>query len=347
MRHTKVEVLVIFFLVLLSTFKSVANPSLELVNRVRVAQNALIQGELSLANNLINKVKHSDEYEFHTLEVLYLLESNKTSRAIEKLTALEKQFSERADTFSFSSEAWRVIGHQSSLFSKRKYYKKAVQSKIKAGLLAPESGRFLTMRASALGQSKSYGGDPDEQINIVRKIIKVSEKWGYIARINLAQNNVNFSLAHQISLQAINKFPNDFDVLERVAQLHWTTDNEQQAQAMFAKACHSMPISENWYQTVKWIDACYQVAIFAREEGLDRQLGVQALSKLFEEYKLPTESNFEMITLYASLAKQSELHSIKPRLQQLINRTDNTKLKTDAKKLLATINKSTDLPPVL
>ncbi|MCF2859834.1 hypothetical protein L1286_20330 [Pseudoalteromonas sp. SMS1] len=340
MQQTKIRHWALCGLAMLTAFKSVSSPHLELENKVSTAQQALIQGEPSLAHALISKVGSSELYEFHILEILYLLELEKTSEAIAKLTAFEKRFSQRAATFSFSSEAWRTIGHQSNIFSKRQYYKKAVQSKIKAGILAPESGRYLTMQASAFGQSKSYGGDAKKQAEVVEKIVKISKKWGYIARINLAQNNDEFGLAHQIARLALDELPNDFDILERAAQLQWTTDNDQLAQAFFARACDKKPMTAAWYHTVRWINACYQVAIFAAEEAQNKQLGVQALLKLFEEYQLPTESNYELITLYISLAEPSEVARVKPLLQHIIESTDDVKLKTNAKKQLASINNS-------
>lgn len=339
--HRLNNILILLFLITI-TFpmprKSFASIDVSLSNKITAAQHALIQGETEPSNVLIKQGEVTDNYNLMALEILYLIEQEKTDEAEEKLIILEKQFSEQPETFAFSAEVWRAIAHQASIFSKRGYYKKAVQARIKAGQVAPNNPRYLTMQASALGQGKSYGGDESEQKSLTSKIVQLDKKWGYIAQINLAQNSDDYRLGEKLSSEAAKEFKDDFDVLERVGKFYWTMNRYDAAQQYFLQACKAKP-SQEWYIEVKWFNACYLVATFAQEESAPKEKGITALNILLQKYPLPTQQNFDIARLLLSISNDKDTTLAKQLFSRILKESDNKKLKAKAEKELARIDK--------
>ncbi|WP_102798170.1 hypothetical protein [Bowmanella denitrificans] len=297
------------------------------------ATQALLQGDKRPAAALLDKTAPQRSYELMALEILYLLASSATDLADARLTSFEQQFASNPETFAFSSEVWRSIGHQASIFAKRGYYKKAVKAKIQAGVLAPENPYYLTLQASALGQGDSYGGSAAAQKPLTDKIATLDKKWGYIARINLAQNEDDVALGESMAEQAASAFKQDFDVLERVAQWYWTIGSYEQAQAYFLQACQHRP-AMTWHLQVKWYNACYQVGEFANDKQIGMDKGIKALNILLNAYSLPTEVNFDIASLLMTLADSEETDSARKLLQRIVQESPNKALARKAQKLL-------------
>ena len=137
--------------------------------------------------------------------------------------------------------------------------------------------------------------------------------------------------------EAVEEFHDDFVVLERVAQYFWTIDNLAQAQQTFAQACEYPP-AQSWYREVKWINACYQVAVFSQEHGLAVKPGEQALNRLLATYKLPTRQNVEIAGLLLDIAQQENSQLAIQRMNQAITHTNDKALVKLATRRLAMLD---------
>lgn len=281
--------------------------------QVTKATLALVQGDPVIAEMLINR--HRDNHKPFTkpllqLQALYLVEQKRTDEAIDAVTALQQRFQNDAEISAFSAELWRSIGHQASIFSKLGYYRRAVESKIKAGELAPNSARYLTLKASALGQSKKYGGSPELQREFTDKIVELDAKWGYIAQINLAQNQDDFSRATELAASASAQFPKDFDILQRIAKLHWTMGQRRKAQDHFYLSCQQT-VEQQWQPLLDWRNACHQVVDFAVEHELQPEKAILAIEHLLRHHRLLTAGNYVLVQAYFQLQpKQQAAHVI-------------------------------------
>ncbi|OKY27075.1 hypothetical protein [Thalassotalea sp. PP2-459] len=296
------------------------------------AKKALIQGESQLAKKLISNEK-KPSYNLLKLKILYYLERDNIDKAERSLNEFELQYFNVADTYAFTSEVWRSIGHKVSIFSKSYYYKKAVKAKITAGNKAPNDPKYLTMKASALGQSSQYGGNSSLQEQLAQKIKALDKKWGLIAEVNLAQNEDNLEQASKLAIQATKLFPQDFDVLNRTAKLFWTRSNYPSAQHYFYQACTSKS-GDQWHSKINWINACSQTAIFAIEKNVNKDKGKKAIINLLREYQLPTNINFEYIKMYFKLSHTVSDPIIYKVLQNIVEKNSDVRLIKEAKGLL-------------
>ncbi len=297
-----VRVLNIIALFLLSTVNYGHAKHLDLDRQIKQATHSLIQGDHTPVRELLSATPKLNKV-LSKLKIIHLLQSEKIDATIDSLELLELNYPRDPEVFAFSAEVWRSIGHEVSIFSKRKYYKRAVSAKLNAGALAQNQAEYLTLMASAYGQSKSYGGDKSKQEPITEKIRRLDNKWGYIAHINLAQNQERFEQAISLAKQAVVEFPNDFSILERVAKLYWTLRDYSSSQHFYYKACQNNP-QGNWHLQINWLNACWQTAIFTKEKEQNKQYGVNALKILLEEYKLPTQSNYEIYEYLLEIADQ-------------------------------------------
>lgn len=293
------------------------------------AEHALLQGDTDLAAKFLSATKDKNEPVLK-LQILLLLALGEIDEAETKLVALEKKYALSPQTFAFSAEVWRSIGHQVNIFSKRSRYQKAVAAKIKAGNLAPESAKYLTLKASALGQSRDYGGVDGEQQKVTETILALDPKWGAIASINLAQNTESGDKGEMIVKRAIEQFPDDFFILERVAQYFWTNKQYSNAQQYFYQACQHNP-TEDWHTQVRWFNSCYLTAHFAQDKGLGIEWGINALETLLKTYPLPTKENFEVAQLLFDLDHRKVSEHAKLFFEAFIVKANDRKLVKKAK----------------
>ncbi|WP_286233661.1 tetratricopeptide repeat protein [Thalassotalea sediminis] len=298
---------------------------------------ALFQGDLSLAKTLIRNKPDIQSFKLLSLEIHYLIEIESIDLAEDKLEAFEQRFPDLPETFVFSAEIWREIGHQANIFVKRRYYKKAVAARIKAGELAPQKPQYMTLKASALGQSKSYGGDNQQQARLTEQIRQRDKKWGLIADINLAQNLDDDLKGLRVSQEAVKAFPDDFDVMERVAQYHWTLGQDNKAQFFFFKACQ-LQARNTWFAEVKWFNACYQTAVFAEEEQLNIKKGIDALHRLLKTYQLPTTQNFDIAVRLSNIATGEDVKPARIMFSRILRQSKDNALTRKARKVLLTMN---------
>ncbi|MGB0217153.1 MAG: hypothetical protein ACPF9E_17105 [Alteromonas oceani] len=263
------------------------------------------------------------------------LENNDAAERL--LLSFESRFADNPDTFAFAADAWRDLGHQAGIFSKFGFYKKGVQAKLRAGEVGPDNAEYVALRAGASAHGSSYGADASLQKTLTDKAIALDQKWGYIAKLNYAQNTDDQQSGVVAAKAAVEEFHDDFVVLERVAQYYWTIDNLAQAQQTFAQACEYPPV-QSWYREVKWINACYQVALFSQEHGLAVKPGEQALNRLLATYKLPTSQNVEIAVLLLDIAQQENSQLAVQRLNQAIAHANDEALVRRATKRLAMLD---------
>lgn len=256
------------------------------------AAEALLEGDTSYAYNAIQQPDCKKSPQCVELSILYHLMSDKVDVAIDELNTYEVAYSNEARTHAFAAETWRLIGHQVNIFRKRTYYKKALQAKFQAGVKLSALPQHKVMLASAHGQQ----GEIDNQKTLTADIIETAPKWGAIAQINLAQNMDDFVYGEKIVAQALNKYPEDFFINERVAQFYWTIDKPIEAQQHFLKACKTKP-QAYWYDRKKWLEACTLVVQFTEQENINPQAAVDALVRILSEHTLLTLTNVEYAVL--------------------------------------------------
>lgn len=125
--------------------------------------------------------------------------------------------------------------------------------------------------------------------------------------------------------------------MSQLINFYWTIDNLAQAQQTFAQACEYPPV-QSWYREVKWINACYQVAVFSQEHGLAVKPGEQALNRLLATYKLPTRQNVEIAGLLLDIAQQENSQLAIQRLNQAITYANDEALVKLATRRLAMLD---------
>lgn len=279
------------------------------------AKLQLLQGEVAFAKELIQQIKQETK-EILMLKVLYFIESEDIERAEKALRRFEDSYPNDGATFAFSSEVWRSIGHQASLFSKRGFYKKAIKAKIRAGDIAPDNPRYLILKASAFGQG-NFGGDLEVQAELTRLIQSKDVKWGDLAQLNLLQNQGKEQEGKALAKRMMEKYPDDFDVLERAGQFYWSHNEHDLSQTSFYLACMNKP-EFSWHKQVKWINACYQTAHFAIENDQNATQGSESLGKLMEEFTLYTDFNLQTAELLYSLPNSQSKELAVKFCQQLV-----------------------------
>ncbi|MBC3764796.1 hypothetical protein [Neptunicella marina] len=306
-----------------------------LTEQVNAAFHYLVQGDTSLAARLLaeqNKSKQQNP-ELSKLDIMLQIELEDTDAAERRLLTFETRFAHNPDTFAFAADAWRDIGHQASIFSKFGFYKKGVKAKLRAGEVAPNSAEYVALRAGASAHGSSYGADDSLQKPLTDKAIELDKKWGYVARLNYAQNTDDQQLGVTAAQQAVEDFPADFVVLERVAQYYWTIDDISSSQQHFFRACENRP-QQKWYREIKWINACYQVAVFSQKQQLLPKSGVQALNLLLKTYRLPTKQNLDIAELLLDIAGGQNSELAVQRLRDIVKLGKDSALFKRAQKRL-------------
>ncbi|MDG6096307.1 hypothetical protein EXU34_02460 [Alteromonas sp. ZYF713] len=307
--------------------------------QINTAFHHLVQGDTSRATKLLAEQEgiKDDNHQLSKLAIMLQIELEDNDTAERLLLRFESRFTDNPDTFAFAADAWRDLGHQAGIFSKFGFYKKGVQAKLRAGEVAPENAEYVALRAGASAHGSSYGADASLHKSLTNKAIALDRKWGYIAKLNYAQNTDDQQSGVAAAKAAVEEFHNDFVVLERVAQYYWTLDNLAQAQQMFAQACENRP-AQSWYREVKWINACYQVAVFSHEHGLAVKPGEQALNRLLATYKLPTRQNVEIAGLLLDIANLENSQLALQRLNQVITHANDKALVKSATRRLAMLD---------
>jgi tetratricopeptide (TPR) repeat protein len=209
---------------------------------VRSAIHSLYQGDKLVAEKLIkSKIKSSEissaPMPLQRLQVMLWVLLNESDKAIDMLLNMEKQHSKNADFFFFAGGQWKELANQVSVFSKVKFYRRAVDAYIRAGELAPNNAKYVRKQASSFAQPKMFGGQKGKQKTLLSKIQSLDPIYGLIASIDLAQNEENEQKAYELAELAAIEYPNTFLLIERAAQMHWTLGNYEKAQHLFSKAC--------------------------------------------------------------------------------------------------------------
>ncbi|MFC3201049.1 hypothetical protein ACFOEW_04330 [Alteromonas oceani] len=307
--------------------------------QINAAFHHLVQGDTSPATKLLAEQEgiKDGNHQLSKLAIMLQIELEDNDAAERLLLSFESRFADNPDTFAFAADAWRDLGHQAGIFSKFGFYKKGVQAKLRAGEVGPDNAEYVALRAGASAHGSSYGADASLQKTLTDKAIALEQKWGYIAKLNYAQNTDDQQSGVVAAKAAVEEFHDDFVVLERVAQYYWTIDNLAQAQQTFAQACEYPPV-QSWYREVKWINACYQVALFSQEHGLAVKPGEQALNRLLATYKLPTSQNVEIAVLLLDIAQQENSQLAVQRLNQAIAHANDEALVRRATKRLAMLD---------
>jgi len=294
---------------------------------------ALLQGDTTKLQALLEGSKQPASPKFIELEVIYHLILGNTENAINRLNEYEKRFGDIADTHAFAAEAWRRVGHQSSIFSKRKYYNKALASKWRAGELAPGNPKWLVLQASAAAQLDNRNKKNSDEVALTKQVMSLDEKWGFIAQMNLAQNTDDVEEGLSLTELANERFPDDFFVQERIAQFFWRLGKNAQSQQHFFQACKNYPYG-SWFDKVKWLNACQQVTVFSDKYGMDREVGAQALSVLLSSFTLPTKDNLDLAIMLIQLAQGDKAQPAWDFLNNIIQTSDDPDLVKTAKKVL-------------
>lgn len=307
--------------------------------QINTAFHYLVQGDTSRATKLLaeQKATKDDNHQLSKLAIMLQIELEDNDTAERLLLRFESRFADNPETFAFAADAWRNLGHQAGFFSKFGFYKKGVQARLSAGEASPNNAEYVALQAGASAHGSRYGTDASLQKTLTNKAIALDKKWGYIAKLNYAQNTDDQQSGVAAAKNAVREFHDDFAVLERVAQYYWTIDNLAQAQQTFAQACEYRP-AQRWYREVKWINACYQVAVFSQEYGLAAKPGEQALNRLLETYNLPTKQNLEIAELLLAIADQEGNQLAIQRLNQVITNANNEALIKRATRRLAMLN---------
>tara|TARA_B100001123_G_scaffold191229_1_gene218217 strand:+ start:1087 stop:2133 length:1047 start_codon:yes stop_codon:yes gene_type:complete len=319
-RTVKRTVLLISGLVFcIASYTTRAEENEGLSQQIHAAFHYLVQGDTSRATKLLAEQEaiKDDSHQLSKLAIMLHIELENNDAAERSLLSFESRFADNPDTFAFAADAWRDIGHRAGIFSKFVFYKKGVQAKLRAGEIGPENAEYVALQAGASAHGRRYGADASLQKILTDKAIALDKKWGYIAKLNYAQNTDDQQSGLAAAKAAVREFHDDFVVLERVAQYYWTIDNLAQAQLTFAQACECRP-AQSWYREVKWINACYQVAVFSQEHGLAVKPGEQALHRLLAFYKLPTEQNVDIAGLLLDIAHPENSQLAVQRLNQII-----------------------------
>ena len=339
-RTVKRTVLLISGLVFcIASYTTRAEENEGLSQQIHAAFHYLVQGDTSRATKLLAEQEaiKDDSHQLSKLAIMLHIELENNDAAERSLLSFESRFADNPDTFAFAADAWRDIGHRAGIFSKFVFYKKGVQAKLRAGEIGPENAEYVALQAGASAHGRRYGADASLQKILTDKAIALDKKWGYIAKLNYAQNTDDQQSGLAAAKEAVEEFHDDFVVLERVAQYYWTIDNLAQAQQTFAQACEYPP-AQSWYREVKWINACYQVAVFSQEHGLAVKPGEQALNRLLATYKLPTRQNVEIAGLLLDIAQQENSQLAIQRLNQAITYANDEALVKLATRRLAMLD---------
>lgn len=271
-------------------------------NEILTAQHAFFQGDTRLAEKLLAGESEYQSLALAQLQVMLWIGREEADKATELLLKLQKRYSSNADYHYFAGGMWRQLGHQVSVCSKIKYYRRAVAAYILAGKLAPDNARYVTKQASVYGQLDMMGGDSKKQRPILAKVQSLNSQYGLVAAMDLAQNEENHKLAAQLAEQAVSQYPNSFLLLVRAAKMHSSPlKNKIKAQQLYAQACQ-LP-AQSGLDRINWISSCYQVEHLAgKTKNFD--LVVIAMQRLLAVNQLATSENDQARLYLAQMANE-------------------------------------------
>ena len=95
-------------------------------NEILTAQHAFFQGDTRLAEKLLAGESEYQSLALAQLQVMLWIGREEADKATELLLKLQKRYSSNADYHYFAGGMWRQLGHQVSVCSKIKYYRRAV-----------------------------------------------------------------------------------------------------------------------------------------------------------------------------------------------------------------------------
>jgi len=272
------------------------------------AHYAFYQGDYSPAEQLLSAQSKLDgstrqSLALQQLQVMLWAAQEEEDKATELLLRLQNQHSTNADISFFAAGIWKEIAHQVSVFSKIKYYSRAVEAYIRAGELAPNNAKYVRKQASSYAQPEMFGGQEGKQKPMLPKIQALDLQYGLVASMDLAQNEQNHKQANQLAEQAISEYPDSFLLVERAAQMQWTLENDTRAQQLFMQACN-FPAQKNSDRMV-WITSCYTVVYLSLNNNTDHALAVTAMQRLLSVNTLKTAENDQAKLYLAEMAKKA------------------------------------------
>ena len=303
-------------------------------NRFQDALHQLFQGEYSIAEEMTSKCPVS--IKLQKLKIRLLIAKQETELATKALENLIKIHQKISDVHYFSGIAWSRLARQVSIFSKTSYYKKATLAFIRAGHLEPDNPLFLLEQAKAYGQPDSLGGNQPLQAGVVAKLSAMSQAYGFLAKMDLAQNKRDYQQLKQLADQAVKYDPTNYLIVERAAQAYRTIDDEVKAQKLFLKACQ-LPAPKGELRE-SWRFSCYLVSYIAINETDNHQLAIEALVRLLQFYHAATPPNNEIRQLLIEHAVEvNNLESAKNALNAVLDFSYDKHFKEKASKTLSRI----------
>jgi len=264
--------------------------------------------------------------------------SRLNDKASSRLQNLIDIYGNNPDVNFFAAGIWKELAHQVSIFSKVKYYRRAVESYIRAGELAPNNAKYVRKQASSYGQPSMMGGDAVKQKPLLNKIKALDPQYGFIAEMDLAQNEEKYELASQLADQAVADFPDSFILHERAAQMHWTIGNYERAQRLFLRAC-KFP-EPSGIDRELWISSCYSVVYLTLEVEKGHLLAVQAMQRVLSVNQLITAENNQARLYLAEMAKEAnEKELALATYQELSEKAVDKRIRKKARKAIKRLSK--------
>jgi len=302
------------------------------------AHYALYQGDTAVAEQLIRLQSNQDEINeeslaLQKLQIMVWVKQEEVDKATESLLDLQKQNSNNADLYFFSAGAWKELAHQVSVFSKIKYYSRAVEAYIRAGELAPNNAKYVRKQASSYAQPEMFGGQEGKQKPMLAKIQELDIRYGLVASMDLAQNAQDHEKANQLSEQAILEYSDSFVLVERAAQMQWTLKNDTRAQQLFLQACN-FPAQIKSDRLV-WITSCYTVVYLSLNNDNNHALALTAMQRLLSVNTLKTAENDQAKLYLAEMAKKAGNKTLAlTTYRELAKESVNKKIRKKARKAL-------------
>jgi len=302
------------------------------------AHYAFYQGDLRPAELLISSqlklAKASEEsLALQKLQAMVWVAQEEDDKATKLLLRLQEQHNKNADIYFFAAGLWKEIAHQVSVFSKIKYYKRAVESYIRAGELAPNNAKFVRKQASSYAQPAMFGGQEGKQKPMLAKIQALDPQYGLVALMDLAQNEQDHKKAKLFAKQAVREYPDSFLLVERAAQMQWTLKDDKKAQQLFMQACNFPPQEKS--DRIVWITSCYTVVYLSLNNDTNYNLAMTAMQRLLSVNTLKTAENDQAKLYLADTAKKSgDLSLAISTYRELAKESIDKKIKKKAAKAL-------------
>jgi len=332
-----------FFCCALSFTAMAVEPSPELKTtsvstEVLNAHYAFYQGDWGSAKQLIKSQSKRSGSNKESLALLQLqamvwVAQEEDGKATELLLRLQKQHNNNAEVYFFAAGLWKELAHQVSVFSKIKYYSRAVEAYIRAGELAPNNAKYVRKQASSYAQPEIFGGQEGMQKPMLPKIKTLDVQYGLVASMDLAQNEQDHKKANQLAEQAVSEYPDSFLLVERAAQMQWTLENDNRAQQLFMQACN-FP-AQTASDRMVWITSCYTVVYLSLNTDTNHALAVTAMQRLLSVNTLKTAENDQAKLYLAEMANKAGNKSLaRTTYRELAKESVDKKIKKNALKKL-------------